>query len=335
MKSIKGISLVVVFGSLFVLFNVKTAHTLAQEASSQDDKIPSDLSLDLKLAEQNPAPERKDIIASETKTAQIVSPTETTTVKPVETVAPEVKNEPAQAAEHPEQTTSEQVVSTPVVVEEKVSPTGEDQNQTPEDQSQLKATPNPSSGPANPEETAASTGSTGSFVPGTSVLAPDDNAAPADNSTNPNLPAPTPMDNLPLNAPPSDQPLDQKPDDLQNGTQNPSVLQPANPPATPASSDNSQPAQTSQDAGTVPQPQEQAKPQSEPDNGSVQQQTANNPPPSSDSNQQSNPPSSDNSGNNEQPKEGESDKSVQGASTGPINFLRKIINRLFFFWIKQ
>ncbi len=220
MKAIRivQISLSVLFVG-FGLFGISVARGQQPTPISQDEIIPSDLSLDLNLAQQNPDPDQKTIVSTQNKQVQLQTTNgEFSILVPQDTVIDKVKAESTKDAEHPEQTTSEQVVETPVTVEEQVSP---DQSPTPStnnatpipnesanpDNNTQTPTPNESPNPSsnaqtptsspNPINPSESSAPVDSLVPGTNVVAPNDNAAPADNSANPNLPAPTsaPSDN--------------------------------------------------------------------------------------------------------------------------------------------
>lgn len=153
----------------------------AQQPTTTSDQVPSDLSLDLQLAQQNPSPDQQAIVASDTKQVEEITTTgQETVVIPQDTLAPTVKTESTTVIMHPEQTSSEQVVETPVTIEVNDSgtpvPINENQQTT-----------------VTPSDTTPTV--TGVTVPGTNVLQPDDNAAPTDNSTDSNLPAPTSVDN--------------------------------------------------------------------------------------------------------------------------------------------
>ena len=150
---------------------------------SDDGQIPSDLSLDLELAQKDPAPEQKQITQSQINQAKIVTDKgEQATVSVKAEIPKEVKLQSASDAENPEQTTSEQVVSK--AVEVVVSPNatvGSDQ------------TPSTAIPSGSPADNAGSTGNRSAtapadnIIPGTDILDPDDNAAPPIN-TNPNQP---------------------------------------------------------------------------------------------------------------------------------------------------
>lgn len=129
---------------------ITTSAIHAQSSVSLEEGIPSDLVLDLALAQQNPAPEQKAIVNSETKQAEVVSDTGTTTVIPADVVVPEVKTESQDNALHPEQTTSEQVIMTPDTVEDNSANQENNQNPTSND----------------------------NLIPGTTITEPDDNAVP-------------------------------------------------------------------------------------------------------------------------------------------------------------
>lgn len=104
---IKTVAVIFLFFALVVFLPGQKNLTFAQDS---EELIPSDLSLDLNLAEQNPAPEQTAITNNEVKQAEITSPAGTVVVQPEEELAPEIKNEPATSTDHPEQITSEQEV---------------------------------------------------------------------------------------------------------------------------------------------------------------------------------------------------------------------------------
>lgn len=316
--------------------SVKIPFIHAQQPLIAND-IPSDLSLDLNLAQQNPAPDRQTIVASETKQAEIVTTTgQTTTVQPQDTVAPAAETESTKDALNPNQTTSEQVVTTPVTVEV-------DQNETPFPTAPTSSgepeitgeSPEPST--IAPSQEVSPTG-TSDLVPGTTVVSPDDNAAPADNSTNPNLPAPTSaVDNTSINQPtgtdqgPSSN-VQQSPQQSQTtgssatqGSDNSGQGQPTSAPATDTNGTQQQPSQpsdnstnTSNTGGSQAQPQ--TAPPSNDTNGTQQQ-----PSQPSDNSTNPNPPSDTNTS-------GDSG-TVQGAATGSnltiIQNLTRVIQKVW------
>ncbi len=164
------------------------AFTASSSQAQKNDQIPSDLSLDLKLAQDNPDPNQKTIVNSETRQAKLVTNTGAiTNLKPQDVVAPQVKTQSAKDTDHPEQTSSEQVVSTP----------GESTNS------------NSQTGPLNLNDTLSPTKATGNLVPGTEVFEPDDNAAPTktpeDNSQTPSslTPLENPQNQTPAGSPDS------------------------------------------------------------------------------------------------------------------------------------
>ena len=110
-------------------------------ALAQDDKIPSDLALDLVQAEQNQHPQRKQIVTAQKLKVELTTQEGKVTVQPETKLTPEIETQRADQVEHPEQTTSEQVQQTPVT------------------------------GTHSPPEAP-------NLVPGTSIVEPDDNAAP-------------------------------------------------------------------------------------------------------------------------------------------------------------
>ncbi len=134
---------------IFATVRIPTS-SFAQQSSNSED-IPSDLSLDLALAQQNPAPEQKAIVESQTQQAQVITSTgESSVLTPADIIPTEIKTQSITEAINPEQTTSEQVV---------LAPGANDQTE-----------------PSNQ----GTTSSNGNVVPGTSILEPDDNSAPAE-----------------------------------------------------------------------------------------------------------------------------------------------------------
>ncbi len=186
--------LLFLFIFLATIFSFLVSKNIIHAQQPTDNgQIPSDLALDLNLAQQNPAPDQQQIVQSETKQAEVVTDTgETTVVTPQDTIVPGVKTESRDNAINPEQTTSEQVITQPeqVNVDDNGTPvpTGSDQNQgsptgdQPTDQPTGIQSQNGVTGEPSP---------TDNFVPGTNVSQPNDNAAPLPPDTNPNLPAPT------------------------------------------------------------------------------------------------------------------------------------------------
>ncbi len=110
-------------------------------------EIPSDLSLDLALAKKNPSPQQRAILASQVSLAVITTTSgETLALTPANSSPLQVQTESAQDVINPEQTTSEQVTTSLVPVDE-TSPTDQNVNRTDTN-----------------------------MIPETSVLKPDDNA---------------------------------------------------------------------------------------------------------------------------------------------------------------
>lgn len=165
-----------------VLLVLAGSVTIIHAQSITPTPIPSDLLLDLQLAEQNPSADEKAIVAQESQKVEEVTTTGQETIAiPQDTVSTSVKTESPSVVMHPDQTSSEQVIEVPIT--QAVNDSG---------------TPVPSDTPVPPTGVPQDTTSptvTGVIVPGTTVSQPDDNAAPTDNSANPNLPAPTSADN--------------------------------------------------------------------------------------------------------------------------------------------
>ncbi len=197
MKSKKIFAL---FASLLIIVYVSVELPIiihAQRSTPITGDLPSDLSLDLAFAQQNPAPDQKQIVSSQTQQAVVVTATgETNVITPQDIVVPQVKTESQADAVNPEQTTSEQVVTKPVTVQvdDKGTPIPENSdNQSSPQQSTDTNTVSPTSSDNNSNSNP--TTGTSNLVPGTNVVEPNDNSAPTDNSGNPNLPAPTAADN--------------------------------------------------------------------------------------------------------------------------------------------
>ena len=131
-------------------------------AFAQDDRIPSDLALDLVQAEQNPAPQRKQIVAAQKLKVELTTQEGKINVQAETKLDPEVATQHADQAEHPEQTTSEQVQQISITVTPTPTPSGNEETISPSE-----------------------TGGTTNLVPGTSVVEPDDNAAPPAPTTTP------------------------------------------------------------------------------------------------------------------------------------------------------
>jgi len=289
------ISLLVVSIIIFQFIKIPTSHAQQSSSTPKDDQIPSDLSLDLKLAQDNPDPNQKAIVASETKQVKIVTSTgEITNLKLQDVVAEQAKTESAKDVDHPEQTTSEQIVPTRVVIEE------------------------PKTTNENPTPTNSSPASSEAVVPGTTITSPNDNAAPSDNSTNPNLSAPTPNTDTTTSA-------EQTPTTTQTSPSAPDVNQPSNPST---NSTNTQPTPQSQ-TNTVPA--ENTTPQ-QPANNSPAAPEQPQQPSSNDNQQQSNSSSTETSGSSGS-DQAVDNSAVQGASTGPTSLFQKIIN--FFINLKD
>lgn len=182
--------------------------TFAEQATFGED-LPSDLSLDLNLAEQNPAPDQKEIVASQERQADITTSTgETVTISPKDIIPEEIKTESRSDAVHPEETTSEQVVNTQVNVEEKTDTGSQNNSNLPSDNtSGISQEDSISPSPSNNQN--QNLNSSGDVVPGTSVLEPNDNSAPPllDNAN-----SPQPRDTSPASSQPSDNTNTNSPD---------------------------------------------------------------------------------------------------------------------------
>ncbi len=155
-----AISLIVIYGI------VKIPFTNAQQSTPKDGEIPSDLALDLDLAQKNPTPEQKLISEVQTEKAQITTSQGRQEEIPIkEEIPEEIKNQSAQDAINPDQTTSEQVIEKKEVGP--VEPNGANNNQD--------------------------NGAIQNNIPGTNIAEPDDNSAPQPTpSTNPTVNTPSP-----------------------------------------------------------------------------------------------------------------------------------------------
>ena len=152
MKSKKILALFAV--CLIIILGIKIPQTHAQ--SSQDVQIPSDLALDLELANKNPAPNQKVIADVQTEKAQITTNTGEKLDLPIKEAIPEeIKTQSAKDAVNPDQTTSEQVVE--------------------------KKETNPSE--PNNQNNNKDNGDVQNNIPGTNITEPDDNAAPKPESS--------------------------------------------------------------------------------------------------------------------------------------------------------
>lgn len=230
----KKLSFTIILFILFFIVIQQRSYSFAQKSASVD--LPSDLSLDLALAEQNPAPGQKQIVESQTK--QVITTTNKGEISvdiPKDEVPLEIKTESVQNVVNPEQITSEQVISTPESVEEK---TNLDENEvSPTEQIE------PSTSQINNTNT--------DVIPGTSILEPDDNAVP----TEPILSiTPQNSDISPSNTPNGDQ-------------KNPEVNQQDT--ATPGQ-ENSIPLENGNSAITEPPAEATTVPTAEPTTSSVQ-----------------------------------------------------------------
>lgn len=282
---------------VFVLCFSFIPHAHAQQTGN----IPSDLILDLQTAELNPAPDQQQILHSEN--TQVVLTTETgqeTTIVPQTTINPQAATESTTDALMPQLTTSEQVVTEPV--------------QVPADQN-VSVTPS-----QNAE-------GTNTLIPGTDISIPDDNAAPSDNSTNPNLPAPTESEENPtVSVSPEDQ---QGQDTNQQGqnqqNQNAPSTQPSSQPS-PGVVITGQPVDSTQTVPSGSQPQTNTS-----SNQSVS--PASNAAPTDAGGQQTSAPSSqpaDNSPTSDtsSPAPDTSTPAVQGSAIGPTigSFFRQLFS---------
>lgn len=232
MKSKKYLALFAV--CLIIILGIKIPQTHAQ--SSQGEQIPSDLALDLDLANKNPAPNQKVIADVQTEKAQITTSTGEQVVIPIqEAVPPEIKTQSSQDAVNPDQTTSEQIVE--------------------------KKETNPSE--PNNQNNNKDNGDVQNNIPGTNIVEPDDNAAPppqssanpAGNSDQQPDKSDTPASSADTSAPSTSAPAEQSnPIPLENGNTQP-VTQPETsaPPTseTPPGSESTpvQPAAGSNDSG--------------------------------------------------------------------------------------
>ena len=139
---------------ILILGFIKISSTYAQ--SPQDEQIPSDLALDLDLANKNPAPNQKIIADVQTEKAQITTNTGEKLDLPIKEAIPEeIKTQSPKDAVNPDQTTSEQVVE--------------------------KKETNPSE--PNNQNNNKDNGNVQNNIPGTNIAEPDDNAAPKPESS--------------------------------------------------------------------------------------------------------------------------------------------------------
>ncbi len=84
-------------------------------AQQSNSTVSSDLSLDLNLAVQNPAPVQQQIVQAQTTQAEVVTKTgEKVAIVVKDAVPEEVKTQSSKDALNPDQSTSEQVVTTNV-----------------------------------------------------------------------------------------------------------------------------------------------------------------------------------------------------------------------------
>lgn len=267
-----------VLGALFLLSLwawLPLRPPLFAQQPSKTANVPSDLALDLNLAKENPAPEQKEIIASQTRTAEITTEGgEKIVAKPVDTVPAEIQTEPAESAVHAELSTSSQVVSRTETVEETGAPSQNTRDET--------TAPDSSS-------------SQGNLVPGTQVLEPNDNAAPppeqspdyrpellptlapnpvlqaepsTSNSTNSESSPQTTIESAPQTNQPTDNSQNNPPPpNVQSNSSEPPSIPPEN------GTQNSQPAQSSGDTNNS-QPAQQSEPPPSNDSNSSDQNAA-------------------------------------------------------------
>ncbi len=163
---IKSLILLAVITPALLWFSMASA--LAQQNGPSLLKIPSDLALDLQFAQKNPAPESEIINQAESKKAVILTPTTQQTVKLEENLANELKTQAAEETNHPDQSTSEQVVITPNSGDSSTSPANPSEQILPN-----------SSSVATPNGTEPQPSNNSNKIPGTNITEPDDNAAPS------------------------------------------------------------------------------------------------------------------------------------------------------------
>jgi len=219
----------VLFVACLIIIGIKIPQTHAQ--SPKDGQIPSDLVLDLELAQKNPTPEQKLISEVQTEKAQMITKTGEKLDLPIKEAIPEeIKTQSAKDAVNPDQTTSEQVIE------------------------KKETGPQESNGSNNNVDN----GVVQNNIPGTNLAEPDDNNAPkpanpapaasgADDTSAPPVsttpPASEPATTIPLeNGNPQPQPTNQ-----------PETAPAGNPPAqssdTAPSSDNSSSQSSGGDSG--------------------------------------------------------------------------------------
>lgn len=184
----------------FLIVLQKSFYTFAQQPTTSGSKnITSDLNLDLTFAQQNPAPEQKQIVESQTKQAVTTTKTGEYVINTPQDIVPlEIKTESTNDVVHSEQTTSEQVVFAPVSVKEE-----KDLNQNEGSPTEGKQPSSLSSPETNNTHT--------NDIPGTSIQEPDDNAAQSEpfptnvpnnsgqnSQANPQNNTPSPENTIPL-----------------------------------------------------------------------------------------------------------------------------------------
>lgn len=229
MKSKRILALSIIL--LILIFALLKTPLNSQAQNSDTNTLPSDLSLDLALAQQNPAPDQNQIVTNEIKQVTTVTTTgQTDTTVSQDVVAPQVKTENLGNTINPDQTTSEQVVEQPVQVpvddNRTPMPTSSDTSitsppisgdTTPTSAQDINSLPNTNNAnspsgttdtptPIETDTTTPTSGSSDNLVPGTNVVQPDDNAAP--------MPSPTTSDQQ--NIPPESQPAPTTPDSNSN-----------------------------------------------------------------------------------------------------------------------
>jgi len=207
--------------STILLIIVFSTSAFAQ-STAKEDEIPSDLSLDLQLGIQNPAPEQKQIVEAQVTQAQEIGTSnngefnngQINNVDVRDSVPEEIKVESKKDAENPEQTTSEQVQQ--VTVQEQQNNQGQPEpSASPENQPTEQPQGSPSSDnidtTASPSDNSGGATPASNFIPGTTVTEPDDNAAP---------PTPEPQSS-PVEVQPTPQPQSNSSTESQPSAENP------------------------------------------------------------------------------------------------------------------
>ncbi len=186
MRKISYLLVVILF---FASIAVLSRTTHAQKTANE---IPSDLSLDLELGQKDPSPLQKQIVAGESKVADLKTTTgEHYTQPPQDVVTQATKHESVNEAAHPDMTTSEQVIEVPVKVDEKSVNNSNQQNNNSNKQENNSGIQQATQGAIENNNLSPSPipSPDNNLIPNTGIPQPNDNAAPT-----PDIPSISPTD---------------------------------------------------------------------------------------------------------------------------------------------